>query len=84
MVAVMRPRLPVVAGCLGLVASLDGRVLYALGRRSKSESLAVFVSRDGGATFDAGDHVSFMSFIFIAANSVAVNDVPCVMAVSGA
>ncbi|HEX7668141.1 MAG TPA: hypothetical protein VF395_01090, partial [Polyangiaceae bacterium] len=40
---------------LGLVASLDGRVLYALGRRSKSESLAVFVSRDGGATFDARD-----------------------------
>jgi hypothetical protein len=40
---------------LGLVVSLDGRVVYALGRRSKSESLAVFVSRDGGATFDARD-----------------------------
>jgi hypothetical protein len=47
---------PSLAGsALGLVASLDGRVLYALGRRSKSESLAVFVSRDHGATFDARD-----------------------------
>jgi hypothetical protein len=47
---------PSLAGsALGLVVSLDGRVVYALGRRSKGESLSVLVSRDGGATFDARD-----------------------------
>jgi hypothetical protein len=35
--------------------SLDGRSLYAVGRRFKSDSLAVFVSRDGGSTFEARD-----------------------------
>lgn len=35
--------------------SLDGRSLYAAGRRWKSDSLAVFVSRDGGTTFEARD-----------------------------
>jgi hypothetical protein len=35
--------------------SLDGRSLYAVGRRWKSDSLAVFVSRDGATTFEARD-----------------------------
>jgi photosystem II stability/assembly factor-like uncharacterized protein len=39
----------------GTVFSLDGRTLYVLGRRSKGESFTVFVSRDGGTTFDARD-----------------------------
>ncbi len=39
----------------GVVFSLDGRTLYVLGRRSKGESFTVFVSRDGGATFEARD-----------------------------
>jgi len=39
----------------GAVFGRDGRTLYVLGRRSKSELFTVFVSRDGGATFDARD-----------------------------
>lgn len=35
--------------------SLDGKTLFAVGRRFKSDSLAVFVSHDGGNTFDAHD-----------------------------
>ena len=40
---------------LGLTFSLNGRVAYAVGRRSKSGALAVFVSRDGGKNFDVHD-----------------------------
>jgi hypothetical protein len=39
----------------GALFSLDGRTLYVLGRRSKGESFTVFVSRDGGTTFEARD-----------------------------
>jgi photosystem II stability/assembly factor-like uncharacterized protein len=39
----------------GAVFGSDGRTLYVLGRRSKGESFTVFVSRDGGATFEARD-----------------------------
>jgi hypothetical protein len=47
---------PSLAGsALGLVASLDGHRVYALGRRSKGDSLGVFVSLDGGASFAARD-----------------------------
>src|SRR5437762_8434900 len=35
--------------------SSDGKTLYAMGRRFKSDSLAVFVSHDGGGTFEARD-----------------------------
>ena len=35
--------------------SMDGRTLFAVGRRWKSDSLAVFVSHDAGATFEARD-----------------------------
>ncbi|HVU04139.1 MAG TPA: hypothetical protein VHE30_20420 [Polyangiaceae bacterium] len=38
-----------------LLASYDGRTLYALGRRSKGDALSVFVSHDHGASFDARD-----------------------------
>lgn len=40
---------------LGLTFSLDGRTAYALGRRSKTGALAVFVSHDGGKSFEARD-----------------------------
>jgi hypothetical protein len=40
---------------LSLAFSLDGRVAYAIGRRTKGGVLAVFVSRDGGRTFEAQD-----------------------------
>jgi hypothetical protein len=40
---------------LSLAFSLDGRVAYAVGRRTKGGVLAVFVSRDGGRTFEAQD-----------------------------
>jgi hypothetical protein len=47
---------PALSGsAFGAVFSLDGRTLYVLGRRSKGESFTVFVSRDGGVTFDARD-----------------------------
>jgi photosystem II stability/assembly factor-like uncharacterized protein len=39
----------------GLAFSSDGKTAYAVGRRSKGESLAVFVSHDGGDTFEAHD-----------------------------
>lgn len=38
---------------LALVFSVDGRIAYAVGRRTKNGSLAVFTSHDGGRTFDA-------------------------------
>jgi len=40
---------------LALVFSLDGRIAYAIGRRTKGGVLAVFVSRDGGRSFEAQD-----------------------------
>lgn len=40
---------------LGLTFSLDGRLAYAVGRRSKTGALAIFVSRDGGKNFEAHD-----------------------------
>lgn len=40
---------------LSLAFSLDGRVAYAVGRRTKGGVLAVFVSRDGGQNFEAQD-----------------------------
>ena len=40
---------------LSLAFSLDGRVAYAVGRRTKGGVLAVFVSRDGGRSFEAQD-----------------------------
>ncbi len=40
---------------LGLTFSLDGRTAYAIGRRSKTGALAIFVSRDGGKSFEARD-----------------------------
>ena len=40
---------------LALAFSLDGRVAYAIGRRTKGGVLAVFVSRDGGRSFEAQD-----------------------------
>ncbi|HEX3597970.1 MAG TPA: hypothetical protein VHU80_22830, partial [Polyangiaceae bacterium] len=47
---------PALSGsAFGAIFSHDGRKLYVLGRRSKGESFTVFVSRDGGATFDARD-----------------------------
>ena len=36
-----------------LAFSTDGRIAYAVGRRTKNQALAVFVSADGGATFEA-------------------------------
>lgn len=38
---------------LALVFSVDGRIAYAVGHRTKDGSLAVFTSHDGGRTFDA-------------------------------
>ncbi|HYP97050.1 MAG TPA: hypothetical protein VER96_00155 [Polyangiaceae bacterium] len=40
---------------LGLTFSLNGRLAYAVGRRSKTGALATFVSHDGGANFEAHD-----------------------------
>ncbi|MEO7034642.1 MAG: hypothetical protein ABI548_12105 [Polyangiaceae bacterium] len=40
---------------LGLTFSLDGRTAYAVGRRSKTGTLAMFVSHDGGKSFEARD-----------------------------
>jgi hypothetical protein len=40
---------------LSVAFSLDGRVAYAVGRRTKGGVLAVFVSRDGGRSFEAQD-----------------------------
>lgn len=40
---------------LGLAFSLDGRTSYAVGRRSKTGALAIFVSSDGGKSFEARD-----------------------------
>jgi hypothetical protein len=40
---------------LALVASPDGKRIYALGRRTKGSTLGAFVSADGGATFSARD-----------------------------
>lgn len=40
---------------LELLFSVDGRVAYAVGRRTKGEALAVFTSGDGARTFEAHD-----------------------------
>lgn len=40
---------------LALGFSLDGRTAYAIGRRTKGGVLGVFVSRDGGKSFEAQD-----------------------------
>ena len=40
---------------LGLTFSLNGRIAYAVGRRSKTGALATFVSLDGGKNFDVHD-----------------------------
>lgn len=40
---------------LGLTVSLDGRTSYAVGRRSKTGALAMFVSRDAGQHYDVHD-----------------------------
>jgi hypothetical protein len=40
---------------LALAFSLDGRIAYAVGRRTKGGGLAVFVSRDAGRNFEAQD-----------------------------
>jgi len=40
---------------LGLTFSLDGRTAYAVGRRTKTGALAVFVSTDGGKSFEVRD-----------------------------
>lgn len=40
---------------LALAFSVDGRTAYAVGRRTKGGVLALFVSRDGGKTFEAED-----------------------------
>ncbi len=40
---------------LGLTFSLDGRTAYAAGRRSKTGTLAMFVSHDGGKSFEVRD-----------------------------
>ena len=44
-----------VDAALALGFSLDGRIAYAVGRRTKGGVLAVFVSRDGGKSFEAED-----------------------------
>jgi hypothetical protein len=44
-----------VDAALSLGFSLDGRTAYAVGRRTKGGVLAVFVSRDGGRSFEAED-----------------------------
>ena len=40
---------------LGVTFSLDGRTAYAVGRRTKTGALAMFVSRDGGKSFEVRD-----------------------------
>ena len=40
---------------LGLTFSLDGRTSYAVGRRSKTGALAMFVSRDAGQRYEVRD-----------------------------
>ncbi len=40
---------------LGLTFSLNGRIAYAIGRRSKTGALATFVSHDGGKNFEVHD-----------------------------
>lgn len=40
---------------LALTFSMNGRIAYAVGRRTKGGVLAMFVSRDGGRSFEAGD-----------------------------
>lgn len=40
---------------LGVTFSLDGRMSYVVGRRTKTGALAVFVSADGGRSFDVRD-----------------------------
>lgn len=40
---------------LALAFSQDGRIVYAVGRRTKGGVLAMFVSRDGGRSFEAQD-----------------------------
>lgn len=40
---------------LGLTFSLNGRVAYAVGRRSKTGALATFVSHDAGKSFEVHD-----------------------------
>ncbi len=40
---------------LALAFSLDGRTAYAVGRRTKGGVLGLFVSRDGGRSFEAED-----------------------------
>ena len=40
---------------LGLTFSANGRVAYAIGRRSKTGALATFVSHDGGKNFEVHD-----------------------------
>lgn len=55
-VALVPAATPALAGvAMGLAFSHDGRSAFALGRRSKSDSLAVFVSHDGGSTFEPRD-----------------------------
>ncbi len=44
-----------VEAALGLGFSSDGRIAYAVGRRTKGGVLAAFVSRDGGKSFEAED-----------------------------
>ncbi|HET7544882.1 MAG TPA: hypothetical protein VFK05_33675 [Polyangiaceae bacterium] len=40
---------------LGLAFSLNGRIAYAVGRRSKTGALSIFVSHDGGKNFEVHD-----------------------------
>ena len=47
------PALKGVASALSV--SIDGRIVYAVGRRTKGGALAVFVSHDAGRTFSARD-----------------------------
>jgi hypothetical protein len=55
-VALVPAAMPSLIGAvLGLSFSMDGKTAYAVARRSKSTPLAVFVSHDGGASFDARD-----------------------------
>lgn len=40
---------------LGLAFSADGRTAYAVGRRNKTGGFAIFVSKDGGKSFESED-----------------------------
>lgn len=64
--AVAPGKRPAAAGALSSMPALDGpalalgfstngRIAYAVGRRQKTKGLAVFVSRDGGLSFEARD-----------------------------